>query len=309
MLEIRASDTVERTTGTALLPVSGKTVPIEAWRPAGSAVDLAAQIAAIRTLLVDTENGYAATSMTTGTSRTSPAAGGMEYEGGTTTSADALLQETFHSWFARGLKPADQSDGWWDECFTTFHDDGANDAVPLDVTAPPVALCSRDPWQRHTPTASYVSGSALFRGLAAMTCAGPSTPTCGLCTSPRRAVYHCRPSGWRSIWSRAAAMSGGHAFHRFVYGLPAPIPAPALWLRDDMRGVGVPPQANKIGQRRRGLRIRISGRRIQPRLKLEPSARDIRRAVVPGDKGWPKRRMSRDRECARRRPRRRRRER
>ncbi|MFE7657519.1 hypothetical protein ACFU6M_32305 [Streptomyces bottropensis] len=99
----------------------------------------------------------------------------------------------------------------------------------------------------------------------------------------------------------------GHAFHRFVYGLPAPIPAPALWLRDDMRGVGVPPQANKIGQRRRGLRIRISGRRIQPRLKLEPSARDIRRAVVPGDKGWPKRRMSRDRECARRRPRRRRR--
>jgi hypothetical protein len=46
------------------------------------------------------------------------------------------------------------------------------------------------------------------------------------------------------------------------------------------------------------------------RLKLDPSARDIRRAIVPGDKGWPKRRTPKDKECARRRsPRRRRRER
>ncbi len=29
-----------------------------------------------------------------------------------------------------------------------------------------------------------------------------------------------------------------HAFHRFVYGLPDPFPAPALWLRDDIAAPG-----------------------------------------------------------------------
>ena len=64
--------------------------------------------------------------------------GGMEYEGGTTTSTAALLHETFHSWYARGIKPASQADGWWDEGFTKFHDDGANDVIPFDFTDPPI---------------------------------------------------------------------------------------------------------------------------------------------------------------------------
>ncbi|MFI1360977.1 hypothetical protein ACH4TV_46560 [Streptomyces sp. NPDC020898] len=239
LLEIRASDTVERTTGTVMLPVSGKTVTIEVWRPAGSAVDPTAQIAAIRTLLVDNEIGYGGYLHDDRYVAYFTGSGGMEYEGGTTTSAGALLHETFHSWFARGLKPADQSDGWWDEGFTTFHDDGANDAVPLDFTAPPVALCSRDPWQRHTPTASYVSGSALFKGLAAMTGAGPLN-------THMRSLYESQAGGLplstERLEEHLVARSGDvrvvHAFHRFVYGLPDPFPAPALWLRDDIADPG-----------------------------------------------------------------------
>ena len=69
----------------------------------------------------------------------------MEYEGGTTTATGPLSHETFHSWFARGVKPAAQADGWWDEGFTSWHDFGANDAVPFNFGNPPVTLCSREP--------------------------------------------------------------------------------------------------------------------------------------------------------------------
>ncbi len=33
----------------------------------------------------------------------------MEYDGGTTSNVAALKHETFHSWFARGVKPARQA--------------------------------------------------------------------------------------------------------------------------------------------------------------------------------------------------------
>lgn len=56
---------------------------------------------------------------------------------------------------------------WWDEAFTSFHDDGANDAVPLDYTNPPVVLCSRDARQRHTPTTRMTAA-----GHAPTRCAG-----------------------------------------------------------------------------------------------------------------------------------------
>lgn len=239
LLEIRAADTVERATGTAALPVSGRTVTIEAWRPTGSAVDLAGRIGAIRALLVDDENGYGGYLHDDRFVAYFTGEGGMEYEGGTTTSADALAHETFHSWFARGLKPAGQADGWWDEGFTTFHDDGADDAVPLDFTEPPVTLCSRDPWQRHTPRTSYGAGSALFKGLAAMMGAGPLN-------RHMRSLYEARAGGvplsTERLEEHLVARSGDirvvHAFHRFVYGLPDPLPAPALWLRDAVADPG-----------------------------------------------------------------------
>ncbi|MFM9700268.1 hypothetical protein [Streptomyces europaeiscabiei] len=239
LLEIRAADTVEGDTGTATLPVSGRTVTIEAWRPAGSAVDLAGRIDETRALLVDNENTYGGYIHDDRYVAYFTGDGGMEYEGGTTTSAAALGHETFHSWFARGLKPAGQADGWWDEGFTAFHDEGADDAVPLDFTEPPVTLCSRDPWQRHTPRASYVAGSALFKGLAAMMGAGPLN-------RHMRSLYEAQAGGLplstERLEEHLVARSGDarvvHAFHRFIYGLPDPFPAPALWLRDDVADFG-----------------------------------------------------------------------
>jgi hypothetical protein len=168
LLEVRAADTLAQQTDTVLLPVSGKTVTIEAWKPTSSMVSLTAQINNIKTLLADNENDYGAYLHDDRFVAFFNGIGGMEYEGGTTTSPGALLHETFHSWFARGVKPASQADGWWDEGFTSFHDDGADDAIPFDFSDPPVLLCSRDPWQRHTPSNAYTDGSSFWKGMAAL---------------------------------------------------------------------------------------------------------------------------------------------
>ena len=238
MLEIRASDTLVMQTDTTVLPVSGATVTIDAWKPASSAVNLATEIDTIKALLADNENDYGAYVHGNRFVAFFNGSGGMEYEGGTTTSTGALLHETFHSWFARGIKPASQADGWWDEGFTKFHDDGADDAVPLDFTDPPVLLCSRDPWQRHTPSNAYSDGSAFWKGMASLlTVPGLNEQMASLYQRHRG-----QPLSTAMIEAFLLARSGEprvvDAFHRFVYGLPDVSSLPDLWIRDDPAHTG-----------------------------------------------------------------------
>jgi hypothetical protein len=232
LLEVRAADTLAQQTDTVLLPVSGKTVTIEAWKPTSSMVSMTAQINNIKTLLADNENDYGAhlhddrfVAFFNGT-------GGMEYEGGTTTSTGALLHETFHSWFARGVKPASQADGWWDEGFTTFHDDGADDVIPFDFSDPPVLLCSRDPWQRHTPSNAYTDGSNFWKGMASLL----GVSNLNVLMGDLYDTHKGNPVSTQMI--EGFLLSSGEArvvdaFHRFVYGLSDPSPAPDLWIKDD----------------------------------------------------------------------------
>lgn len=231
LLEIRASDTVESATGTATLPFTGA-VAIEAWKLAGSAVDLTARIADARAFLIADEADYGPYLDDRYVVFFHGASGGMEYSGGTTTSVSALNHETFHNWFARGVTPASQADAWWDEAFTTFHDAGADDTEPFDFLDAPVELCSRLPFQRRTPGNSYSDGSRFFRGVAA---------TVGTATlrAAMRSVYEARRGGPMSttmLEEDLVALTGAaslvDAFHRFVYGFSDPSPAPQLWLRD-----------------------------------------------------------------------------
>ena len=90
--------------------------------------------------------------------------GGMEYEGGTTTSTGALPHETFHSWYARGIKPASQADGWWDEGWTNFHDDGADDPLPFDFGDPPVLLVLARPLAAQHARQRLLRRFALLAG-------------------------------------------------------------------------------------------------------------------------------------------------
>lgn len=78
---------------------------IAAWKLTSSPVDLAAPIGSI-------EGFLAANEASTGPYHHDDRfvaflhIGGMEYDGGTTTDVRALRHETFHSRWARGLKPA-----------------------------------------------------------------------------------------------------------------------------------------------------------------------------------------------------------
>ena len=239
MLEVRASDTLANQVHTVSLPVSGQTVTIEAWKLVGSATNLTTEINNLKSLLTDNENGYGGYVHGNRFVAFFNGSGGMEYEGGTTTSTGALLHETFHSWFARGIKPASQADGWWDEGFTSFHDDGANDAEPFDFSAPPVLLCSRDPWQRHTPGNSYSDGSRFWRGMASLLGMPAVNELCAKLYQANKG----KPLSTAQIEEFLLCWSGNptvvDAFYRFVYGFGDPAAAPDLWLRDDPGHRGV----------------------------------------------------------------------
>ena len=119
-----------------------------------------------------------------------------------------------------------------------FHDDGADDAQPFDFAAAPVLLCSRDPWQRNTPGNSYSDGSRFWKGMAALL---------GVAQLKRvmKDIYITHkgnPVSTAMIEEFLLCKSGNpqvvDAFHRFVYGLANPSPAPDLWLRDDPADAG-----------------------------------------------------------------------
>jgi hypothetical protein len=237
MLEIHATDRLEFFSDTVSLPVSGKTVTIETAKLIGTITNLPTQVNTIKNLLIANENEYGSylhenrfVAFFNG--------GGMEYEGGTTTSSGALLHETFHSWFARGIKPASQSDGWWDEAYTSYHDAGADDAVAFDFTDSPVLLCSRDPWQRRTPSNSYADGERFWQGVAAML----GIDRLNSLMSDLYNKYKGKPLSTMMLEEFLLSKSGDDmlvdAFHRFVYNFSNSVPQPDLWMKDDPAHTG-----------------------------------------------------------------------
>ena len=93
----------------------------------------------------------------------------MEYDGAVCSNPDALEHELFHSWFARGVKPATQNDGWIDEAWTMWSTEPNRfEVIPFDMSRPAVELCSSNPYNRATPGASYREGFRFFAGLASV---------------------------------------------------------------------------------------------------------------------------------------------
>lgn len=237
LLEVRRTSTVQSQTGVVNLPLSGP-VTIEAWKLSGSAINLLTEINNAATFLTDNENDYGA--YVHGNRFVvffNGGGGGMEYEGGTTTSTSALNHETFHSWFARGVKPAAQSDGWWDEAYTSFHDDGASTTLAFDFSDSPILLCSRDPWQRITPTNSYTQGNRFWQGMASMLGVG----TLNTIMSNFYKKYRGQPASTQMIEEFILTQNANDqtvdAFHRFVYGFSDGT-APELWMKDDPAHTG-----------------------------------------------------------------------
>jgi hypothetical protein len=83
--------------------------------------------------------------------------GGMEYHGATITSSRALRHELLHSYFARGVMPADGNSGWIDEAIARWSDNLFFQNEKTSFKFSEVAAGS--PYQRLTHPDSYNLGS------------------------------------------------------------------------------------------------------------------------------------------------------
>ena len=90
----------------------------------------------------------------------------MEYCGATMTTLNALPHEITHSWFGRGIMPANGNSGWIDEAIASWRDNHYPRASgPPDRS--PVQLSGFSPYRRHTAQfpSPYYWGSLLLSEL------------------------------------------------------------------------------------------------------------------------------------------------
>ena len=245
LLELRAQDKLASATDTVILPLSGENVTITAWNlptdpqlPASqqspaSNTNLHTEINNIKSYLIHNENStgpYAHGNRFTSFLHR----GGMEYDGGNTTATANLLHETFHSWWARGIKPASQPDSWFDEAWTTYNDNGAVEAELLSATDPAVTLCPRNPWIRNTADGAYTEGYRFWKHIAALL--GVNTLNTLLSDFYKQRI--AQPLVTTTDIEEFLTCRTGNpqvvdAFHRFIYGFADPASTPDLWLCDD----------------------------------------------------------------------------
>jgi hypothetical protein len=227
LVELHAADQVRTASVAAVLPTSRRAITISAVKFATGGANLAANLPRIVRLLSEQEQRYGKFTGDSYACLFHGAPGGMEYAHATTTSESALRHEVIHSWFARGLTPASQADGWWDEGFVSYLETGERPEW-LDFRVPPVELCSRRPFQRTTAWRSYEAGSRVFRGIAAVI--GPDR-----LLDAMRELYEAHggtsvstPALEAHLVAATGAVELVDVFHRFVYGFDDHAPCPRL---------------------------------------------------------------------------------
>lgn len=87
---------------------------------------------------------------------TIPGTGGMEHAGATQTSLAALDHEMLHSYFAKGVMPANGNAGWIDEAIASWRDYGYQRKPLPGFTGS--NLGSGSPYQRNTDSRAYALG-------------------------------------------------------------------------------------------------------------------------------------------------------
>lgn len=87
---------------------------------------------------------------------TIPGTGGMEHAGATQTSLAALDHEMLHSYFAKGVMPANGNAGWIDEAIASWRDNGYQRKVLPGFQGSNLGLGS--PYQRNTDKRAYALG-------------------------------------------------------------------------------------------------------------------------------------------------------
>lgn len=85
--------------------------------------------------------------------------GGMEYCGATMTDFSALGHELFHSYFARGVMPANGNAGWIDEALASWRDNGYQTLSTLSGSS---RMSSHPYYTRTTDKAAYSFGERFM---------------------------------------------------------------------------------------------------------------------------------------------------
>lgn len=85
--------------------------------------------------------------------------GGMEYAGATMTSVSALGHELFHSYFARGVMPANGNAGWLDEALASWRDEGYKSSSSLSGSS---RMSAHPYYTRITDRAAYSFGERFM---------------------------------------------------------------------------------------------------------------------------------------------------
>jgi len=166
MVELHPADEVVCRRATVRLPVSDKDLEIEIWKPRGMKAQLSRLLGKVSGWLCDFERRMGRYCHGRRFVVFLQDRGGMEYDGGCTSSVEALWHETHHAWWARGLKPPSQRDGWIDEAWTVYSEKRRGVATPFDLSRPAPLLNPENPWWRVTPAESYDEGCLFFEGLA-----------------------------------------------------------------------------------------------------------------------------------------------
>lgn len=85
--------------------------------------------------------------------------GGMEYQGATMTDFGSLGHELHHSYFARGVMPANGNSGWMDEAIASWRDNNYPSASTLNGSS---RMSSRPYYTRTTDMAAYTFGARFM---------------------------------------------------------------------------------------------------------------------------------------------------
>ena len=142
--------------------------------------------------------------------------GGMEYAGATMTSVAALGHEITHSWFARGVMPANGNAGWIDEAIARWRDLGYPRASAI-AARPPVQLAGFSPYRRHTPRESYAMGSQLLSELDRLFAPGGLRPILAALFQQRRRQL-ITTQLFQDFLEQQTGSSLTAIFDRYVYG-------------------------------------------------------------------------------------------
>jgi hypothetical protein len=121
-----------------------------------------------------------------------------------------------HSWFARGVMPANGNAGWIDEAIARWRDLGYPTATATPHR-PPINLAGFSPYRRHTPRQSYEMGSLLLSELDLLFQPGGLRPMLAkLFQEKRRALI--TTAFFQTFLERQSGISLDAIFSRYVFG-------------------------------------------------------------------------------------------